>query len=244
MITATVIAMAVLFLYSGYFVAATYQRNAIYKTPVTLWRSAVNSAPYKRRTHQNYSQALSSAGMHQEALEQLQMLLALPDDGSVPLRDVHRQLGVVYFRLGMIDEAIAAWKKGLEYAYRDPGLMNNLSRALMKQQQFDEALVFAEMAVKTNPYMPEAASSLGEIYMAKGEYGKAAESFMRFVQLRPENWRGYWNASLAYERAGEYEKALRMVNQCLAMEPDPRYRQSAMQLVSSLQGKIGVGKKP
>jgi tetratricopeptide (TPR) repeat protein len=239
----TVIAAILLALYAGYFTASTFRRNSIYQTTVTLWKSAVQSAPDKRRTHENYGQALSSAGLLQEALQQFKTVLALPDDGSVPLRDVHREIGVVYFRLGLIDESIASWKKGLEYAYMDPGLLNNLSIALMKQQRVDEALAYATMAVKANPYMPEPANSLGEIYMAKGEFGKAAESFLLFVQLRPEDSRGYWNAALAYERAGEYEKALRFVNQFLAMDTDPRYRQTAVQLVNSLSERLKSRRK-
>jgi tetratricopeptide (TPR) repeat protein len=239
----TVIAAILLALYAGYFTASTFRRNSIYQTTVTLWKSAVQSAPDKRRTHENYGQALSSAGLLQEALQQFKTVLALPDDGSVPLRDVHREIGVVYFRLGLIDESIASWKKGLEYAYMDPGLLNNLSIALMKQQRVDEALAYATMAVKANPYMPEPANSLGEIYMAKGEFGKAAESFLLFVQLRPEDSRGYWNAALAYERAGEYEKALRFVNQFLAMDTDPRYRQTAVQLANSLSERLKSRRK-
>jgi len=239
----TVIAMIILMLYAGYFATSAFRRNSIYQTPVTLWKSAVNSAPDKRRTHENYGQALSTAGMLQEALQQFKTVLALPDDGSVPLRDVHREIGVVYFRLNLIDESIASWKKGLEYAYMDPGLLNNLSIALMKQQRIDEALAYATMAVKANPYMPEPANSLGEIYMAKGDYAKAAESFLVFLQLRPEDSRGYWNAALAYERAGEYEKSLRFANQFISMETDQRYRQAALQLINSLNSRMGTGKK-
>jgi tetratricopeptide (TPR) repeat protein len=91
--------------------------------------------------------------------------------------------------------------------------------------------------------MPEPANTQGEIYMAKKEYTKAAESFLIFLQLRPEDSRGYWNAALALERVGDYEKALRFVNQFLAMETDPRYRQAAMQLVSSLNSRMGAGRK-
>lgn len=237
------ISMVILALYTGYFTVSTVLRNGIYQTPVTLWRSAVESAPDKRRTHENYGQALSTAGMLQEALEQFKTVLALPDDGSVPMRDVHREIGVVYFRLGLIDESITAWKKGLEYAFGDPGLLNNLSIALMKQQRLDEAQSYAAMAVRTNPYMPEPANSLGEIYMAKGEYAKAAEQFLVFLQLRPEDARGYWNAALAYERAGEYEKALRFASQFLAMESDPRFKQQAKQFVDSLGKKMNAGRK-
>jgi tetratricopeptide (TPR) repeat protein len=237
------IGMALLLLYVGYMTVSAFKRNSIYYNPVTLWKSATESAPDKRRTHENYGQALSTAGLLQEALQQFKTVLALPDDGSVPLRDVHREIGVVYFRLGLIDESITAWKKGLEYAYGDAGLLNNISIALMKQQRFDEALAHALMATQANPYMPEPNNTLGEIYMAKGEYAKAAEKFLFFLRLRPEDSRAYWNTALAFERSGDYEKSLQFANQFLAMEPDPRYRQGAMQLVNSLNSRIGAGKK-
>jgi superkiller protein 3 len=190
-----IIGMSLLLLYIGYLTVTAFQRNSIFHTPVTLWKSAVQSAPDKRRTHENYGQALSTAGLLQEALQQFKTVLALPDDGSVPMRDVYREIGVVNFRLGLIDDSIAAWKKGLEYAYMDAGLLNNISIALMKQQRFDEALSHAEMATRANPYMPEPANTLGEIYMARGEYAKAAEKFQYFLRLRPEDSRGYWNQS-------------------------------------------------
>lgn len=238
-----VIATIILVLYTGYLTASAFRRNSIYQNPVTLWRSAVQSAPDKRRTHENYGQALSTAGLLQEALTQFKTVLALPDDGSVPMRDVLREIGVVQFRLGLFNESIASWKKGLEYAKMDPGLLNNISIALMRQNRLDEALSYAESARRMNPYMPEPANTQGEIYMAKKEYARAAESFLVFLQLRPEDSRGYWNAALAFERAGDYEKALRLVNQFLAMELDPSLRQRAMQLVNSLNSRLGSVRK-
>lgn len=241
--TAAIIGMSLLMVYVGYMTVSAFKRNSIYLTPVTLWKSAVESAPDKRRTHENYGQALSTAGLLDEALREFKTVLALPDDGSVPMRDVQREIGVVYFRLGLLDESITAWKKGLEYAYGDAGLLNNISIALMKQQRFDEALAHATMAAQANPYMPEPVNTLGEIYMARGEYAKAAEKFLFFLRLRPEDPRAYWNAALAFERAGEYEKSLRFASQFLAMEANPAYRQGAMQLVNSLNSRMKAGTK-
>lgn len=240
---ATVVATALLMMYTAYFTVEAYKRNGIYQTPVTLWRSAVESAPNKRRTHENYGQALSTAGMLQEALQQFKTVLALPDDGSVPMRDVHREIGVVYFRLNLIDESIASWKKGLEYASMDPGLLNNISIALMRQGRLDEALAHAENAIRMNPYMPEPVNTRGEILMAKGEYVRAAESFLVFLQLRPEDSRGYWNVALAFERSGQLEKAYQYGNQFLRLEQNPQYRQPAMQFMSMLQSRMGAGRK-
>ena len=68
--------------------------------------------------------------LYDEALRQFQTVMSLQDDGSVPLRDLYREIGVVYFRLEQYDDAIATWQTGLRFAPNDPSLLNNLSIAL------------------------------------------------------------------------------------------------------------------
>jgi tetratricopeptide (TPR) repeat protein len=106
---------------------ATYARNRVYKTPVTLWEDASSKSAMKRRTHENYGQALSTAGFYPEALRQFETVLALKDDGSVPMRDLYREMGVVFFRMGLFDDSISAWETGLKHAPSDPSILNNLS---------------------------------------------------------------------------------------------------------------------
>lgn len=236
--SAKIIAVLLLIVMTSSLVPATLARNSIYKDTVTIWKSMVESSPNKRRPHENYGQALSAAGNYPEALRELQTVLSLPDDGSVPMRDVYRELGVVYFRMNLIDESIIAWQKGLQYAPFDPGLLNNLSIALLKQKRLDEAISYAEMAARSNPGMPEPANTLGELYLAQGKARKAAEYFKKFLQLRPEDSRGYWNVSLALREAGDYAEAMVYANQFLAVERDPRYRQIAMEFVAQLKASM------
>ena len=199
-------------------VPATLARNIVYRDTVTIWKSMVESSPNKRRPHENYGQALSTAGYLPEALREFQTVLALPDDGSVPMRDLYREIGVVYFRMNLIDESVIAWQKGLQYAPFDSGLLNNLSIALLKQKRFEEAISYAETAARYNPGMPEPMNTLGELYLAKGEPRKAAEYFKKFLQLRPEDSRGYWNVTLALREAGDNAEAMAYASKFLAVE--------------------------
>ena len=233
-----VIPLIILLLAVALLIPCTLMRNRVYRDTISVWKSIVQSSPQKRRPHENYGQALSTAGNYSEALQQFKAVLDLPDDGSVPMRDTYREIGVVYFRLGLFDESINAWKKGLEYAPFDSGLMNNLAIALMKLRRIDEAASYAETAVRHNENMAEPANTLGEIYLAKGEPKKAAFYFQRYVLLRPEDSRGYWNTALALKDAGDYRGSHEYVSQFLAREPDPRYRKAALDLVSFLNAKL------
>ncbi len=208
-------------------VTATLARNDVYRSTISLWKNITETSPSKRRAHENYGQALSTAGRLQEALEQFNMVMALEDDGSVPLRDLYREVGVVHFRLGSLDEAVAAWQKGLHYADGDPGILNNLSVAYMQQQRYEEAAAYAEMALRTNPRMPQLLNTLGQVSMIQKEYGKAAKYFLDAANADPDSPAYYANAAMAFAETGKYDLAYQNMSMAAARTADPQQRQNA-----------------
>jgi tetratricopeptide (TPR) repeat protein len=223
---------------------AAYERNRAYKTPVTLWADASAKSAQKRRTHENYGQALSTAGMYDEALKQFQTVLALKDDGSVPPRDLYREIGVVYFRIGLFDDSISAWQTGLRYAPGDPSLLNNLSVAFIRSQRYAEAEAAVRQALSVDPNMPHLLNTLGEILMTKGNYGEALKYFLAAIEREPDTSSRYWNAALAFERTGQYDKAYDYASRFAAMEADPASRQRAQLYLDRLQSLHPLKRKP
>jgi len=225
-------------LITGY-AAAAYLRNNIYLTPVTLWGATAVATLHKQRPHENYGQSLSAAGFYQEALREFKRVQSMPDDGSVPLRDLYREIGVVYFRLNMLDESIAAWKRGLLYAAFDPGLMNNLALAFLQKGQYAEAEAYATQGLVLCGTMPSLLNTLGEVAMRNRDYGRAVNYFIQVLDINPEDSSVTWNVALAYTQTGQYEKALVYVNRYLARESGPRNRQQAIELLNNLNAKLG-----
>ncbi len=222
---------------TGY-AAAAYLRNSIYLTPVTLWGATAASAWHKQRPHENYGQSLSTAGFYEEALREFMIVQSMPEDGSVPLRDLYREIGVVYFRLNMVDEAIRAWKKGLVYADYDPGLMNNLALAFMQKGQYAEAEAYAKQGLMIDAAMPSLLNTLGEVAMRNRDHGQAADYFLKVLERNPDDPSGGWNAALALARDGQYEKALAQVTRYLARESSVHNRQQALELLHYLNKKL------
>jgi len=219
-------------------------RNGIYETPVSMWTDTALKSPTKRRVHENLGQALSTAGLYEDAMREFKAVLSLRDDGSVPPRDIYREIGVVYFRVGMIDDAIASWQTGLRYAPFDASLLNNLSIAYLKKGRLDEAAASARMALSAAPGMPQALNTLGEVLMSQGEYDKAAEYFLRAIQNAPEDKNKYWNAALALAKAGKPDMAYQYMGMYASMEPDPAGRQRALLIMNSLRKPSSGGSGP
>jgi tetratricopeptide (TPR) repeat protein len=207
-----------------------------------LWEDASIKSANKRRTHENYGQALSTAGIYDKAIEEFKTVLALKDDGSVPMRDVYREIGVVYFRVGLIDESIKSWQTGLNYAPFDPSLLNNLSVAFLRQKRFDDAEKSIRQALAGAPGMPQALNSLGEILMVKGNYEEALKYFLKAIEMSPDGISRYWNVALAAEKTGQYDMAYQYANQYAAIEPNPELRQRAVMYMNTIKSKYLSGR--
>ncbi len=229
------ISMALSFVLICVFAAATYERNSIYHSHVTLWAEVVKKAPNKRRAHENYGQALSSEGYYIEAEKEFKTVMALPDDGSVPLRDLYREIGVVDFRIGKFDDAIVAWQTGLRYAPNDPSLLNNLSIVYMQTGRFDEAAAAAQAALAGDPTMPQALNTMGQVYLVRKDYDKAVDYFLKAVYREPDVPARYWNAALALEQAKKIDQAYEYASKYAAMETDPVGRQRAYGYIEHLK---------
>jgi tetratricopeptide (TPR) repeat protein len=243
------ITIVVFLLVIGLLTAAAYERNSIYLNHVTLWENITKRSPNKRRAHENYGQALSTAGSvaqsqevarkyYDKALEEFKTVMALKDDGSVPPRDLYREIGVVYFRLQRFDDAIAAWQTGLRMAPNDASLLNNLSVVLMQKGRFEEAAAAAQTALVSDPLMPQALNTMGQVSMVKRDYAKAAEYFLKAIEREPDVPPRYWNAALALEQSGKSDLALQYANRYAAMETNPAARQRVQEFMDYLKKRM------
>lgn len=219
--------------------ATAYQRNSIYHDFLTLWGNITKTSPNKRRAHENYGQALSTVGRLDEALREFNTVLALKDDGSVPPRDLYREIGVVYFRMNRMDDAISAWQTGLKYAPNDASLLNNLSIALLQTGRYEEAVAHAQTALSSDPNMPQALNTMGQVMMLKKEPEKAAQYFLKAIEVQPDVPARYWNVAMALEQAGKSEMALQYAQMYASMEKDDAARQRANTFIEYLKKKMG-----
>jgi len=219
--------------------ATAYQRNSIYHDFITLWGNIAKTSPNKRRAHENYGQALSTVGRLEEALREFKTVLALKDDGSVPLRDLYRELGVVYFRMNRMDDAISEWQTGLRHAPNDASLLNNLSIALLQTGRYEEAASLAQTALTADPNLPQALNTMGQVLMLKKDYEKAVTYFLKAIEQQPDVPARYWNAALALEQAGKYDLAMQYARTYADVERDSAARQRAIGFMEHLNKRMG-----
>jgi len=118
-----------------------------------------------------------------------------------PLRaGAHINLGAVYNRMEMLDEAIPVLRRGIQLDHNRAEGFYNLGVVYRRKSQLDLAVQAYREAVRINPRMADAHYNIGNIYLEKEQHGLALAHYKQALELRP-NW----------------EKALHGLEQCEAV---------------------------
>ena len=106
--------------------------------------------------------------------------------------DAHTNLGVVYYQLGRLDEALSEYDAALAVNPDDADVHYNKGAAYVQQALqvsiHDEALLDQgvgefQRALEIDPNLPQAHFSLGVVYVTRGQNQDAISEFQRFLEL-------------------------------------------------------------
>jgi tetratricopeptide (TPR) repeat protein len=98
-------------------------------------------------------------------------------------------LGNCLDQLGETDKAIAAYRRGLEEAPDDSGLLFNLAVTLSGRGKIDEARELLKHDIEKNPAHASAHLALAQVFEAQGFFVPATFSYLHFLALEPASKR-------------------------------------------------------
>jgi cytochrome c-type biogenesis protein CcmH/NrfG len=144
---------------------ATWQRNQVWQSELSLWADTASKSPRKARPLYNYGYYLTEAGRVEEAIAVLSRAVA----ADPRYADAWHNLGRAYLLLGRNDEALPALRTAVRLA---PGMDNsvlNLSSALLRTGKPAEALPLLQAVSDRSPDWPEVRFSLGLAALGTGD---------------------------------------------------------------------------
>ncbi|MBI2407897.1 MAG: tetratricopeptide repeat protein [Gemmatimonadetes bacterium] len=123
-------------------------------------------------------------------------------------------LGETLLRFGQTDAAKRIFARVRALGYEDDiELMQQIGRALFRDDEFEEALEFFEVAVRQAPDSAEAVGLVGYAQHRLGQDDAAVETLRRALKLEPAYTEArIYLGNLLYDR-GEYEAALYQLDQ-------------------------------
>ena len=128
-------------------------------------------------------------------------------------------LGVMELASGMVEPAVAAWRRTIALEPRHPHASHNLALTLAKGERYEEARAVLEAAEARFPADPFFPRRLADAHAGLGRTDLARAAYARALALAPDDGRSWFLAGLIDRDQGRYEDALECFTRAVALEP-------------------------
>jgi Flp pilus assembly protein TadD len=194
---------------------ASAKRVKDYDNELNLWQDIVRIRPNDFAAHANLGHSLLTSGRIAEAIDELQLSLALKPDNYRALNT----LGIALDHLGRYADAIKVQKHALEINPNHVDSLENLANSLREAGQLAEAQVQLEKAEKLKPDDAEVQNNMGVLLAKQNRVTEAIERFRRAVQLDRYYIPAHINLGKTLSQRGEVDEAIQELQMAVQLAP-------------------------
>jgi len=152
----------------------------------------------------------------------------------------HNNLGLVFFKRGNPEDAIAQFRMALDTR---PGYLearNNLGIALFQNHDMDEAIAQYRKALEINPDYVDAHMNLGNVLGARGLADEAIVEYRKALEIKPDDAEAGYNLGTVFLNSGRLEEAIAQYRKVLEVSPDAVQTRCNLAIALYKQGKFDV----
>jgi tetratricopeptide (TPR) repeat protein len=135
------------------------------------------------------------------------MIQRFPDE-----KQVHFDLGIVYSRQGMLDDADQMLREALRLDPRYGPAMNQLAYNAMAREKYKEALGHLASYTELAPHEPNPYDSMGDCYFRLGEIDSAAMMYKRALSHKPDFYSSGAKTGMIHILHQEFDEGLRAIH--------------------------------
>jgi tetratricopeptide (TPR) repeat protein len=160
----------------------TYQRNAVWASPVALWQDAANKSPRKWRPHFQLASAQYESGSCQDAAHSFEAASRLEQPSFDLLLD-----------WGLALDCAGNWQDALVRLQQSSALQpsahvqSQIGMVYAKHNKFEEALAALAQGERIDPNFEMTYVYRGNVFEATGDKAAAAAQYQRALALNPLN---------------------------------------------------------
>ncbi|MCK4576707.1 glycosyltransferase family 39 protein [candidate division WOR-3 bacterium] len=138
------------------------------------------------------------------------------------MSQVHFSLGNQYIKERDFNKAIHEFELSIEINPINIYAWNNLASALIQQKRYEEAYEALQMSLRYSEN-PTAYSRMGVIMIQLKNFKKAESVLNKAIKVNSQDPEGYYYLAFLKAQLGETEEALIILDECINLNPDPRY---------------------
>ncbi len=192
---------------------------------ITLFQEALAQDPSFGRAYAGLGEAYWARGSQtqdQQWAEKARDSCLRAIAAKADLAEVHLTLGRIYSGTSRSQEAIAEFRKALQFNPMSIDAHTSLGEAYEASGQLADSEGTYRALIQLWPDYLVPYSHLGSFYVRQGRYQDAEPVFRRFIELAPENASGYQNLGAVYHLLGRNEDAAAMMKKSLSIKPTAR----------------------
>ncbi|MDD1730356.1 MAG: tetratricopeptide repeat protein, partial [Methanospirillum sp.] len=138
-----------------------------------------------------------------------------PDDVTV-----NNDRGVTLLQLNRTEEAIESFQKAYSLSPENAVTLYNLGRGYLSLNIPDKAYAYFNQSSSLNQSFKKGLFYQGIIQYDAGSYTEALQLFERYSEYYPDDVASYFNQGQCYEKLEIMDKAAKMYDKALSMDPD------------------------
>ncbi len=152
--------------------------------------------------------------------------------------DAYRLMGASYAAMDKTDDAVRAYRMGLQADPTFVDMRNDLAKLLMKNERYAEAELEFKRIAETNPMESGVVASIGYIQLNTDRPVEALQTFERAARLAPKDAAAHYSVGVALATLGRNDEAIAHYEHALELRSD--YAVARADLASAL---LSVGRK-
>jgi tetratricopeptide (TPR) repeat protein len=146
-------------------------------------------------------------------------------------------LGVTLMALNKPDEAVEVFKKTIEIQPENFGALKSLGQIYTKENEFEEAAKYLDLASKLSAEDPEVFYNLGVSRMNIGDYPRAAEAFHKTFACNERYVDALYMLGLVYLHQNKMEEARAFLEKFLKLNPDDPKAEDIKKMIEIIKKK-------
>ena len=129
-------------------------------------------------------------------------------------------LGASTAQIGMLDEAIEAYKKCISLKPDYADAYSNMGVTLQDQGNLEKAIVAHNKAISLKPNFADAYYNMGNVLNDQGKLDQAITAYNKALSLKPNYAKAYSNMGNALRDQGKLDEAIKAYNKSISLKPD------------------------
>ncbi len=165
------------------FIINAAHRQLDYRSSIHLWQDTIQKSPKKPFLYNNLAIKLLEADRLDEAETMLYRAIEMDPMSLLP----QTNLGNIYYKKGLIQEAQKKFDTVLNYGSRKPTTYYNSGLTRFELGNFEEALLFFQKASQLDPDFAPYHYSLGNTYKKLQRYDEALTEYKLTLKYDPKH---------------------------------------------------------